>query len=115
METFDIFEIHADFCKTLSHPKRLMILALLAKKETSVGEIAEAIEVPLANVSQHLTVLKSQGLVVARKEGQTVHYSLADPRIIQACTLIRSVLLDNMKKRGRVAQAIDARYVVTGS
>jgi DNA-binding transcriptional ArsR family regulator len=114
MEKVDIFEMHADFCKTLAHAKRLMILALLAKEEKSVGEIAEALDVPLSNVSQHLSVLKSQNLVLTRKDGQTVYYSLADKRIIHACTLIRSVLLDLMKERGLVAQEIDPKYVVTG-
>jgi len=113
MEKTDIFELHADLCKTLSNPKRLMILALLAKKETSVGEIAEVIAVPLSNVSQHLSLLKAQSLVQARKDGQTVYYSLSDRRIIQACTLIRSVLLDKMKERGQIAREIDPRYVVT--
>lgn len=113
MEKLNIFELHADFCKTLSHPTRLMILALLAKKEMSVGEIAEVIGVPLSNISQHLSVLKAQTLVTTRKDGQTVHYSLTDRRIVQACTLIRSVLLDSMKKRGLVAQETDPRYVIT--
>ena len=112
MEKTDIFELHADLCKTLSNPKRLMILALLAKKEMNVGEIAEVIAVPLSNVSQHLSLLKAQSLVQTRKEGQTVHYSLSDRRIIQACTLIRSVLLDKMKERGQIAQETDSRYVV---
>jgi ArsR family transcriptional regulator len=115
MEKTDIFELHADLCKTLSNPKRLMILALLAKKEMSVGEIAEVISVPLSNVSQHLSLLKAQCLVQTRKDGQTVYYSLADRRIIQACTLIRSVLLDKMKERGQVAQEIDPRYVVASA
>ena len=113
MEKTDIFELHADLCKTLSNPKRLMILALLAKKEMSVGEIAEVIAVPLSNVSQHLSLLKAQSLVQARKNGQSVYYSLSDRRIIQACTLIRSVLLDKMKERGQIAREIDPRYVVT--
>jgi len=112
MEKTNVFELHADLCKTLSNPKRLMILALLAKKEMNVGDIAEVISVPLSNVSQHLSLLKAQGLVHGRKEGQIVHYSLTDRRIIQACTLIRSVLLDRMKERGLVAQEIDPRYVV---
>lgn len=108
----NVFELHADLCKTLSNPKRLMILALLARKEMSVGEIAEVLSVPLSNVSQHLSLLKAQGLVHGRKEGQAVHYNITDRRIIQACTLIRSVLLDRMKERGQVAQEIDPRYVV---
>jgi ArsR family transcriptional regulator len=112
MEKVDIFELHAALCQTLSNPKRLMILALLAKKEMNVGEIAEVIAVPLSNVSQHLSLLKAQSLVQSRKDGQTVYYSLSDRRIIEACTLIRSVLLDKMKERGQVAQEIDPRYVV---
>jgi ArsR family transcriptional regulator len=66
-------------------------------------------------VSQHLSLLKAQSLVQTRKEGQTVHYSLSDRRIIQACTLIRSVLLDKMKERGQVARETDPRYVVTAT
>ena len=112
MENVDIFELHADLCKTLSNSKRLRILALLAKQEMSVGDIAEVIAVPLSNVSQHLALLKGQNLVQTRKEGQTVYYHLADRRIIEACTLIRSVLLDKMKERGQVAQETDPRYVV---
>lgn len=113
MKKVDIFELHADVCKTLSNPKRLMMLALLGKQEMSVGELAQVIAVPLSNVSQHLALLKAQGLVLTRKDAQTVFYRLADRRILQACTLIRSVLLDRMKERGQVAQEIDPRYVVT--
>jgi len=112
MENVDIFELHADLCKTLSNSKRLRILALLAKREMSVGDLAEVIAVPVSNVSQHLALLKAQNLVQTRKEGQTVYCNLADRRIIEACTLIRSVLLDTMKERGQVAQEIDPRYVV---
>lgn len=109
----DVFQLHADVCKTLSNPKRLMILALLGRREMSVGEIAEVMAVPLSNVSQHLSLLKAQDIVLTRREGQTVFYRLADRRIIQACTLIRSVLLDRMKKSGQIAQEIDPRYVLT--
>jgi ArsR family transcriptional regulator, virulence genes transcriptional regulator len=108
----DIFDLHADLCRTLANPKRLQLLALLAKAEMSVGELAGVLDVPLSNVSQHLALLRAQGLVASRKAGQTVHYSLADRRIIQACTLIRSVLLDRMKERGQIARETDPRYVV---
>jgi len=51
MKTFDIFALHADFCKTLANPKRLMILALLGEGEKSVGQIAEAIHAPPPSAS----------------------------------------------------------------
>ena len=109
----DIFDMHADFCGTLANPRRLKILALLAKQERKVGEPAEIIGVSQSNVSQHLAILSSQGLVLARKQAQTVFYRLADQRIIRACSLIRSVLLDQMKSHGKVARTTDPRYVVT--
>jgi DNA-binding transcriptional ArsR family regulator len=91
----------------LANPKRLMILALLSKKEMSVGEIANSIGIALATVSQHLTALRNKNIVVARKEGQTVYYSVTDPRLMDACILIRSVLLDGMKRRGEIAKEIE--------
>ena len=112
MTKVDIFQLHAEACKTIAHPTRLKILALLGRREMSVGELAEIVGVPMPNISQHLTVLKTGGLVRSRREGATVHYQLADRRMIQACTLIRSVLLDRMKERGLAAQKVDPRYVV---
>jgi ArsR family transcriptional regulator len=108
----DIFELHADVCRTISHATRLKILALLGHQEMTVGELAEIIGISLPNASQHLKLLKAHALVRARKEGQCVHYSIVDRRIIQACTLIRSVLLDQMKERGLIAAKVDPRYAV---
>ena len=112
MKRADIFELHADVCKTLSHPTRLKLLAVLGRRELSVGELAEAVGISLPNASQHLALLKAQGLVVSRKHAQSVRYSLTDRRIIQACTLIRSVLLDRMRERGLIAGKVDPRWVV---
>jgi ArsR family transcriptional regulator, virulence genes transcriptional regulator len=109
----DIFDMHASICGTLANPTRLKILALLGRQERKVGELAEIIGVSPSNISQHLAILSSHGLVLARKQAQTVFYRLADRRIIRACSLIRSVLLDKMKGHGEAAQETDPRYVVT--
>jgi DNA-binding transcriptional ArsR family regulator len=106
-EKTDIFELHANFCRCLSNPIRLIILEVLAKGEKSVGEMAEASGVTLANISQHLTVLRSHNIVKRRKAGQTVYYSIVDTRLIDACNLIRSVLLDGMKRQGLIASGIN--------
>jgi len=113
MQGPDIFELHARLCRTLSNSTRLKILALLGKQERSVGELAEIIGVSPSNLSQHLAVLRAHHLVLARKRAQSVFYSLADRRMIQACALIRTVLLNEMKTRGEIAHGVDARYVVT--
>ena len=108
----EIFKLHADLCKTIANPKRLMILALLAEKEMSVGELVEALHGRLANVSQHLRVLRSHYIVQTRKDAQTVYYRLTDRRLVEACTLIRSVLLDEMKRRGEIAQGVTAESII---
>ncbi len=100
----ELFDMHADVCKALANPKRLMIITLLSKGEMSVGQIVDALGLSLPNVSQHLRVLKSRHLVDMRKEGQTVYYRLTDRRLPDACTKIRSILLDNMEKHGRKAK-----------
>lgn len=109
----DIFELHANFCRCLSNPTRLVILDALAKGEKSVGELAEASGVTLANISQHLTVLRSHNIVKRRKAGQTVYYSIIDNRIIDACNLIRSVLLDAMKRQGIIASGMEVSNLET--
>ena len=103
-----IFQLHAEFCRMLAHPKRLMIIALVNQRPMSVGEIAEAIDTPLPTVSQHLRALRNKHMVAARKEGQTVFYRSTDPRILEACTLIRQVLLDNLKARGEMGRELEA-------
>ena len=97
----DIFDRHAEICAALSHGKRLRIVALVAAQEMSVGDLAAALDVSLSNVSQHLTLLKAQGLILSRREGQTIFYRLADRRIIEACILIRAVVLERLNLDGR--------------
>ena len=103
-----IFQLHADFCRMLANPKRLMIIALLSEQSMNVGEIAKAIDTPLPTVSQHLRALRNKHIVASRKEAQTVIYRATDPRILQACTLIRATLLDGMQERGELARELAA-------
>jgi len=102
----EIYELHAEFCKLIANPKRLMIVELLSKKELSVGEIAQELKVLPSNISQHLRVLRSRHIVGMRKDGQTVYYSLTNPRLPKVCAEIRSILLEGMEKRGRKAKGL---------
>ena len=116
MEELDprLFQLHANMCKMLANPTRLMMLTLLSRGEMSVGELAERVESPMTTVSQHLSALKERRLVIARKDKQTVYYQLADRRILEACILIRSVLIDGMKERGELAADVSPEGFITG-
>ena len=107
----EIFQLHAEFCKVLSNSKRLMIIALLSKRNLSVGEIARATDSAMATISQQLRVLRENHIVNTKKNGQAVYYSLADPSLMKACVMIRRILLDGMRKHGAIAQEIDPEGV----
>jgi len=99
-----IYRLHAQFCKTLSDANRLLIIAELAKGEVSVNEIAQRLQLRQANVSKHLGLMRERGLVVARREGATIYYSLSDPRIIEAIKLLKEVQADQIEKQYSLAQ-----------
>jgi ArsR family transcriptional regulator len=95
-----LFRMHAELCKALASPHRLGILYALSHREMCVSDLAAALEIPVHNVSQHLRVLKDQMLVRPRKDGQTVYYSVTNPKFIQACNLIRQALIEQHRELG---------------
>lgn len=86
------YRLHAELCKVLTDPKRLMLLDALRSGDRSVGELALAIDVALANASQHLAVMRAAGLVASRRVGTTVHYRLAEPSIVEACDVVQAIV-----------------------
>ncbi len=100
-----IFELHAAVCKTLSHPKRLEIIDLLRdEKEIGVSEIAEALRITKANVSQHLSLLRQQNIVKTRRDGVAVLYSLANPKILVAYDALRKALKEQLESDGKLLE-----------
>jgi len=87
-----IFELQAEILKTLANPRRLEIVHLLATGPQTVGRIVEELGVAQPNVSQHLALMRSAGVVQAERDGREIRYRLADPDIIVACGLMRQAL-----------------------
>jgi ArsR family transcriptional regulator len=99
-----VFELHAEVCKTLSHPKRLEILSILRSEELMAGDIVRRMNAPKANVSQHLALMRNAGILEARREGVNIYYRISSPKVIQACDLMREVLIDNHAKKEKLLQ-----------
>ena len=85
------FERTAVIGRALADPKRLCVLESLADGELSVSELAGRVACQVPNMSQHLAVLRSAGLVATRREGSTVFYRLTDQRVIEAYSLLQSI------------------------
>ena len=84
-------ERSAAIARALSDPKRLCVLETLAGGERSVSELSHDVGCQVPNMSQHLAVLRSAGLVVTRRDGNNVFYRLADKRVLEAYRMLQSI------------------------
>ena len=85
----DLYRLHAEMCKVFSNSTRLEILNLLRDGELSVTELINKTGLSQANISQHLAIMKSKGIVASRRRGKNIYYSLENPKIIKAFDIIR--------------------------
>jgi ArsR family transcriptional regulator len=102
-----IYELQAEVCKTIASPKRLEILNALKSGEKSVGELVEILGIPKANVSQHLAVMRHKGILRSRRMGLNIFYSISNPKVVQACTLMKEVLTEQMRESGKILKSIE--------
>jgi len=96
----------ADILKALAHPFRIMILERLAGGEMTVGQIVAGIGAKEANTSRHLAVMRSAGLLSARKDGLNVFYSVKVPCLISMLSCVDSAVCDIAREHERVAACI---------
>ena len=106
---YQLFELQAELCQMMANPKRIAIVEILSQGEQSVGAIAEVLESSISAVSQHLRTMRDKGVVVNRKEGQTVFYHLKNPKLIEGCHIMREVLIEEMESQGRIARNYDEK------
>ncbi len=85
------YQRNAGIYKLLANPKRLEILNLLSVRECAVEQLIKALQLPKANVSQHLALLRHARLVTMRRDGQSVYYKLVDPLIVAPCRLFHKL------------------------
>ena len=94
-----IYDLQAEICAALAHPVRLQILDLVSIGEKTSSDLLENVQVPKANLSQHLAVLKDAGIIETRREGLFQYHRLAIPRIKEACALVRSLLVERISQQ----------------
>lgn len=106
------YRLHAELCKVLTDPKRLMILDALRHGDRSVTELANAIGVALPNASQHLAVMRNAGLVESRRAGTSIIYRIAEPTIVDACDIVHRIVERRVALRpGTMAHALDGQPI----
>ena len=101
-----LYEVHAEMCKVFSNSTRLEILNLLRDKQLSVTELIEKTRLSQANISQHLSIMKSKDIVASDRKGKNIYYRLTNPKIIKAFDIIRDVLAEKLKKNRNVVRRL---------
>jgi len=103
----EVIALHAGICSALADPSRILILYALNEKPCTVGELVSELNISQPTISRHLNMLRERGLVMARREGQTIVNTLTDKRVIQALDLMRAVLSDNLRSQAALIETSD--------
>jgi DNA-binding transcriptional ArsR family regulator len=99
-------DFKADLFRTLANPLRIRILeSLRAAGSLSVTELQQRVGVEPSNISQHLSILRARGLVVPRREGTTIWYSVADERLFELLDVARLLFEGNLAAQTRLLGA----------
>ena len=117
MEVMDdprVYELQAEVYRVLSNPTRLMIIDCIGDSEKTVSEIVECLGLSKSNVSQHLNLMRTVGLLCSRKEGRRVYYYLSDRRLLKAMADIKKVLFERFVRCGRVISGEELERLLEG-
>ena len=96
-----IYERQAAICKAFANPTRLHLIEMLARGERWASELQQGLGISKANLSQHLAILRSAGLVATRREGKQLQCGIAIPEVKQATSAFRNVLKAQGKESRR--------------
>jgi DNA-binding transcriptional ArsR family regulator len=104
----------AEFFQALSHPTRIAIIELLRDGELSAGTLIERLGVEQANASQHLTVLRAKRLVINRKSGNQVFYSVRDRLILDVLDVMRQYFYAHLTESQAMLEELKSNAVTHG-
>ena len=96
--TTPIYQVKAEFFKTLGHPARIRILEVLREGECTVGQLIPIVGIEASHLSQQLGVLRRANLVQARKEGTSVVYAVSDPKIFRLLEVAKSIITSSLEE-----------------
>ncbi len=105
MKDKEIYKMHANICKVLANPLRIEIIDIINDSELSFSEIQERTNTLKSNLSQHLSLMVSNGILLSRKIGINSFFSLSSHKVAKACQIMRDVLIDNIKKQNEIIKS----------
>ncbi len=110
--TRPIYQVKADFFKTLAHPARIRVLELLRDGERSVSELIPEVGLEASHLSQQLGILRRANVLQSRKEGSTVYYSVTDRRIFDLLEVAKAILTSTLAESRQLLAELEGLELV---
>ena len=105
MNPKSIFEIQSGLCRAMVSPLRMEIMHLLRNGPLNVGDLASAASTPPTTVSRNLAILRNAGAVITRRDGNTILYNVANPKLMSVCDLMRQVLIEQIDEQTKLIES----------
>ena len=105
--TRPIYQVKAEFFKTLGHPARIRILEVLREGERPVNELIPEVGIEPSHLSQQLAVLRRANLVRSRKVGSSVLYSVSEPRVFELLEVAKSILTSSLTETRELLEELE--------
>ncbi|MGO8872333.1 MAG: ArsR/SmtB family transcription factor [Acidimicrobiales bacterium] len=106
--TTPIYQVKAEFFKTLGHPARIRILEALQGGERSVGELIPEVGIEPSHLSQQLGVMRRANTIRARKEGSNVYYSVGDPMLFELLDVAKRIITSSLVETQELLEQMEA-------
>lgn len=103
-----VYQAKAEMFRILGHPARIRTLELLRDGERTVGDLQNALGLDSSGTSQHLGVLRKNGMLESRREGTNVYYRVKDPRTFQLLEVARQILTTNLAESQQLLDQLAA-------
>jgi DNA-binding transcriptional ArsR family regulator len=110
-----LYQAKAEFFRTLGHPARIRVLELLSERDHAVHELLDRIEIEPSNLSQQLAVLRRAGMVIQRRDGSEVVYSIAVPEVRDLLFAARTILLGLIAEQDELKSQLRSEVAVVAS
>lgn len=103
-----VYEVKAEFFKTLGHPARIRVLEILSNGPRSVSELQPEVGIESSHLSQQLAVLRRAGIVESRRDGSSMIYSVVDPNVLELLQLAKTIITASLTTTEELLADLDA-------
>lgn len=106
--TAPIYQVKAEFFRTLGHPARIRVLEILHGGERPVSELIPEVGIEASHLSQQLGVMRRAGIIQSRKVGSNVYYSVGDPKLFELLDVAKRIITSSLAESQLLLEQMEA-------